>query len=258
MKKIMILLMALLLTLGMIGCSNHVSDVGGNNNTDDTEASSSGACSIEYLFGSVEDLNTYITTGSRDIKDYLFAPLTPLNDMPEAKVINAYGYHSVYEFFTFDEANFDSVEASFTFTESGNIIYKYYLDNIFVTIQPVESDNLFECYKNRKKANLTEDDIIIYPKNNTYANEHVLRKNENCNVMYYVVNGVKKEAHFIMDNSYVTINGTWFSDDTSLSKDFNVFMTNKDATAFSSFFSDDDAVFNNATAKAKTNIMNND
>ena len=96
-------------------------------------------CSIEYLFGSVEDLNTYITTGSKDIKDYLFAPHTPLDDMPEATVINAYGYHSVYEFFTFDEANFDSVEASFTFTESGNIIYKYYLDNIFVTIQPVES-----------------------------------------------------------------------------------------------------------------------
>ena len=251
MKKILILLLTLLLTLGMIGCSNTVPDVEENNDTGDTDASPAAECSIEYLFGSVEDLNTYITTGSKDSKDYLSAPLTPLNDMPEAKVINAYGYHSIYEFFAFDEAGFDSVEASFTFTESGSIIYKYYLDNIFITIQPVKTNNLLECYKSRKKVNLTEDDIIMYTKNNTSANGHVLRENADCNVMYYVVNGVKKEAHFLTNNSYVTINGTWFSDDASLSEDFIDFMTNKDATAFSSFFSEDDDVFNNATAKAK-------
>ena len=275
MKKILILLITLVLTLGMIGCSNHVSDVGGNNgvgDTDafpseactdsdvggnngvgDTDAFPSEACSIEYLFGSVEDLNTYITTGSKDIQDYSFAPHTPLEDMPEAQIINARGYRSVYEFFSFDEADFDSVEASFTFTESGSIIYKYYLDNIFVTIQPVKTDNLFECYKNWIMLNLTEDDITIYTKNNTYTGGHVLRENADCNVMYYMVNGVKRVAGFIMNNCYVTINGTWFSDDTTLSKDFNDFMTNKEATAFSSFFSDDDDVFNNAAAKANYN-----
>ena len=279
MKKFLILLITLLLTLGMISCSNNVPNVEGansskhqeglnsqpppsnsikNEDTGDTDAPPSVACSIEYLFSSVEDLNTYITTGSKDIEDYLFAPHTPFNDMPEAKVINAYGYNSIYEYFTFDETNFDSVGASFTFTESGSIIYKYYFDNIFVTIQPVESDNLLECYKSRKNIILTEDDISIYTKNNIYTDGHILRENVDCNVMYYVVNGVKKEAHFIINNTYVTINGTWFSDDTSLSKDFNDFMTNKDATAFSSFFSDVDNVFNNATAKTETNKINND
>lgn len=226
------------------------SDLIKNENTGDTDAPPAVACSIEYLFSSVKDLNTYITTGSTDIEDYLFAPHTPFNDMPEAKLINAYGYNSIYEYFTFDETTFDSVEASFTFTESGSIIYKYYFDNIFVTIQPVESDNLLECYKSRKNIVLN-DDVSLYTKNNHYANGHMLRENLDCNIMYYVVNGVKKEAHLIIGNSYVTINGTWYSDNTSLSKDFNEFMANKDVTAFSSFFSDDDIVFNNAIAKMK-------
>ena len=258
MKKGFALLLTLLFALGTIGCSNTAPGVEENDDTVDTDAPTVEVCSIEYLFGSVEDLNTYITTGSRDENDYAFAPGTPLEDMPEARVINARGYRSVYEFFTFDEAAFDSVEASFTFTESGSIIYRYYLDNILVMIRPAETDDLLECYKSGMTTDLTEDDVLAYSENMTCANGHVLRENADCSVMYRVVDGVKKTAHFIIKNFYVTVNGTYYSDAASLSEDFNDFMTDQDATAFSSFFSDDDDAFSNAVANAKSSKTDNE
>ena len=92
----------------------------------------------------------------------------------------------------------------------------------------------------------------------TCANGHVLRENADCSVMYRVVDGVKKTAHFIINNFYVTVNGTYYSDAASLSEDFNDFMTDQDATAFSSFFSDDDDAFSNAVANAKSSKTDNE
>lgn len=291
MKKSLILLTVLLLTLGMIGCAHHTSNgeetdtakyqegsssLTTNDEETDTakhqEESSSltttsnsiqnedigetdlpplTGCAIEHMFYSVEDLNTYITTGSRNIEDYLFTPDTPLEDIPDAKMINTYygGYHSIYEYFTFEETSFDYVAASFTFTDSGNIIYKYYLDNVFITVRPAKSDNLLECYKIEKNIALTKDEVSIYTKNTVYSDGHVLRENVDCSVMYYVINGVKKEAGFLVGDSFVTINGTWRSDKASLPNDYNAFMANIDTIAFSSFFSDDDHVFSMAISK---------
>lgn len=262
MKKIIVLLMVLILTWGTMGCSKNGQNPNGdntlNNDVEQQTQTREGlenselppivGSQIEYLFNSAKDLDTYITTGSKNIEDYTAAPQVSFDLLPEPKVIKAYGYHSIFEYFTFDESAFDYVEASFMFTDDdSSIFYRYYIDNYLIIIQPAEAENLLDCYQSTKNVVLDDSDVVTYSKD-IPKDGLVLRKAENCEVLYEMQNGVKKVANFIIDDSYVRIVSTYFSNESTRLNDYNAFLTDPDAAAFSAFFSENDQVFDKATS----------
>lgn len=284
MKKMFIFFAVLCLAIGMVGCSGNTPSIAASGNSETQESSNSlvstsdpsnapsdpstaasepsidpttdgddlpavdKGCAIVHRFGSIKDLNTYFTTGSTDLADYQFEPGTLLADMPNPnEIIRRCGYRSIYEYFAFDEAVFDYVEACFTFTDSWNVIYKYFLDNILITIEPTDSTDLLACYKSMYDI-VSDDEIIPYAKDVGSTAKHMFREDPACNVIYYLVDGVKKSVDMILGDSYITI--TLYCDDDSLADAFDEFMANPKAAAFSAFFSDTDSVFHDAVAKA--------
>lgn len=251
MKRIIILCLCVVLMMGLLSCSDNIPSAGIESKEEFESNISTEACQIEYLFRSARDLHTYVTMGSKNIEDYTSPPLTPLEDMPASTVIKAYGYHSIYEYFNFNEKDFDSVEASFMFTDDGDIVYRYYLDNVLVIIQPTVSDDVLECYAQRKGVGMKDGDVTSFSTSSDLTSGLVLRERPDCDIMYRVENGIRKQAFFAIGGSYITISSIVYSDDSSATSDFLDFVTATKTSAFSAFFSDDDSVVKNAIANIK-------
>ena len=271
MKKFFALLMALILNICSIGCSNNVqpAESGSNSNKNSITSNvqpaessssvmnpSSEGDIITYYFGSIKDIHTYITTGSTDIKDYSAPMSHKLTNMPDPERIRFHGYYPIFDYFSFDESTFDRVAVTLRFPR-GSVDYAYFLDNILVSIRPALSKSLFEFYLYIR--NIEEKDVMEYDKNVKYTKGHVLRKISDCEIIYCYENGVIKTASFLIGNCFITLNGVCVSNLTDMSDDeffanaYDKFMNDPDQALFSAFFSEDDDVLIKAFAQIGAN-----
>lgn len=281
MKRLVILLIAVLIVLPLASCSTDTPSLDPSENSttnhreqtqDSTEDSKESnetssrnpeeqttqkqedgydACYIEYFFYSVADLHTYVTTGSDDLTDYSAPPAYAFEDMLASKVILACGYTSLMELFEFDESLFDMVEASFSYSDSRKMCYRYYLDDVCVTVFPMKQRSLIDCYSEHRQETLTVQDLAAYSAESITAQRgHVLRTVGDTEVIYYVKDGVTREAHVMMGNAYVIVNCAIYSDKNTVAQEFADFMTDEKTAAFAKLFSSDDVVLQSVIANA--------
>lgn len=282
MKRLLILLISVLLTLSLAGClaelpSPDDSENGTTDHQEQTEDSIEdakepnqapsqnpeeqttqkqegddlAACYIEYFFYSVADLHTYVTTGSDDLTDYSAPPAYAFEDMLASKVILACGYTSLMELFEFDESLFDMVEASFSYSDSRKMCYRYYLDDVCVTVFPMKQRSLIDCYSEHRQETLTVQDLAAYSAESITAQRgHVLRRVGDIEVIYYIKDSVTKEAHVMMGDTYVIVNCAIYSDKNTVAQEFADFMTDEKTAAFAKLFSSDDVVLQSVIANA--------
>ena len=282
MKRLVILLIAVLIVLPLASCSTDTPSLDPSENsttnhreqtqdsaedskesnetssrnpeeqtTQKQEGDDLAACYIEYFFYSVADLHTYVTTGSDDLTDYSAPPAYAFEDMLASKVILACGYTSLMELFEFDESLFDMVEASFSYSDSRKMCYRYYLDDVCVTVFPMKQRSLIDCYSEHRQETLTVQDLAAYSAESITAQRgHVLRTVGDTEVIYYVKDGVTREAHVMMGNAYVIVNCAIYSDKNTVAQEFADFMTDEKTAAFAKLFSSDDVVLQSVIANA--------
>ena len=198
----------------------------------------------EYLFYSIQDMHTYIATGSKELSDYESPPMIPFEHIIPSEVIQKLGYFPFDEYFDYDESLFNSSEASFIIKETGYVLFRYYIDNVYITVRPVretEAADLITCYTKYFGIQnaITEKDVIVYSPDSQLKDGYMLREYEGFEILYRIKNGVKQVASFVIDGYFVTINGVCYSTADSLPADFTAFMKNNAYNAFSTFFSED-------------------
>ena len=281
MKRLVILLIAVLIVLPLASCSTDTPSLDPSENSttnhreqtqDSTEDSKESnetssrnpeeqttqkqedgydACFIEYFFYSVADLHTYVTTGSQNLADYSAPPEYAFEDMLAPKVILACGYAPLTGLFDCDESLFDTVQASFSYSDSGKMRYRYYMDDTCVTVFPMEKRSLIDCYSDRRQETLTQKDFLDYTAESLATDKgHILRRVGDIEVIYYIKDGVTKEAHVMMGDAYVIVNCAIYSDKNTVAQEFADFMTDEKTAAFAKLFSSDDVVLQSVIANA--------
>ena len=200
-------------------------------------------------------MHTYLTTGSRNPEDYSKAPDMPLDKIPSNEDFKCDGYKDLRQIFSFNEEAFDSVEASFSYTDRGCVIYRYYMDSLHITVEYTSYDDLVDCYAYKRNKTVSEMNVKNYSSSNYRGTEYELRKQSDFDVLYYNVDGMIKVTSFIIDNCFITINGTYHvPDDGLVSKCYETFMSDPKYAPFAAFFSDDDATFESAVKALEENI----
>lgn len=209
------------------------------------------ACRIEYIFYSIADLTTYVTTGSTDLKDYKYEPDSPLTQTPSPDILKSCGeYIPISDYFTIDESLFNSVEASFVFMDNGGIRYAYAFDNLYITMHYVGNDpseTTLSHYTKRQGLSMSADSTAVFNPNAQIENGLSVRSYGSYDVVYTMENNLKRAAYVLIDGFYIMISNTAASDyfDT-VEQDYTEFMTSPKYAPFAALFSDDQQTFETA------------
>ena len=205
-------------------------------------------CYIAYIFYSIDDLTTYVTTGSTDLKDYKYEPDYPLTQTPSPEKIESRGgYIPISDYFTIDESLFDSVEVGFSLYE-GSVHYFYVFDNnLYITMDYVGNDpseTTLSHYAKRQGLSMSEDSIVVFDPNAQIENGLSVRSYGNCDVVYVVKNSLKRAAYILIDGFYIMISNTAASDYFgTVEQDYAEFMTSPKYAPFAALFADDQETF---------------
>jgi hypothetical protein len=214
----------------------------------DSIVNSPSACSIEYIFFSIEDMHTYLTTGSTDLRDYKIPPDTKLEDIFPADKIRAMGYLPLTELFDIDGIEFDYCNASFQY-EDGELAFRYYLDGMLILISPIKETNQQTLEYFTKQYNIDSSKISSYSSDLNLDNGYILRHSENFDIIYTVENNIKKHATFVVDGFRVTINSVARSSASTMALDYQAFLSSPNSAPFAALFSNNEQVFQSATRK---------
>lgn len=213
------------------------------------------SCAIQYGFYSVEDMHTYLTTGSTDINDYRYAPDYPLSQTPSPEVFLSIGYMPISEILEIDESLFDEVYASFSFNDDGSVTYLYQFDKTKILIRPAftnPGETISQYYARLNNITLTNDSTatlnpdLSNSQTSSSAANYVIKKCCDYEVFYPLRNGIKKAALFLINGYQVTINFNSSSTDKTVIEDYNNFISAEKNAVFIPFFSDDQQVFETA------------
>ena len=261
MKKTAIILVVLSLLICLLGCGD--TDVEPNEDMQATNSSLSSidnnvaACEIEYLFGSIADMETYINTGSTNIDDYQKQPSPSFDSFPSNKILSS--YISIETLLGINEEQFSYSEASFQYTSDGKVTYKFYLDDILIVLAQTDADNIVQ-YLRASDTNMAMSNIIYpsYQEINTISNGYVLRQLEgDTSIVYNVRHGVKGIATFLIDNYAVTINGIFSSSQETISNDYQKFLTSSKTSVLAPYFAEDQQIVETALNNVKLQVTDN-
>lgn len=216
-----------------------------------------GICPPFHWFGSIRDLDTFITTGSTDPVDYQFRPLFGFAALESLALEDFADYQPIERYFSFNKNDFQTSKGGVGYeNESPFVKYSYILDNVGISIHQVKADHISECYVRRESMNLSGEKITDYTSNTTLKRAHMLRKVADYDVIYYMEYGVIREVHFLIGNTYISVFSNIAYHDESealfaekVAKIQEEILTDPKYSCFAPLFSDDEKVFNSAIAK---------
>lgn len=216
-----------------------------------------GICPPFHWFGSIRDLDTFITTGSTDPVDYQFRPLFGFAALESLALEDFADYQPIERYFSFNKNDFQTSKGGVGYeNESPFVKYSYILDNVGISIHQVKADNISECYVRRESMNLSGEKITDYTSTTTLKRAHMLRKVADYDVIYYMEYGVIREVHFLIGNTYISVFSNIAYHDESealfaekVAKIQEEILTDPKYSCFAPLFSDDEKVFNSAIAK---------
>ena len=274
MKRILLLFMTFTLILASASCSSNTNDIVTSDtkqssltettttktNADETTSTINtnvnstifsndiAACNNRYGFRSIEDLHTYLTTGSTNPEDYT-APTKPLGSlkyMPSAEYLQSQGYLPLLDIFDINENLFDSVEAYFQRNNNGGIHYWYYLDDIYIGVDYVgnytsKTTSQHYAYLNGLSTNSELSEM-------TNVNSILVRTHGSYEVVYELTNNIKKRANILIDDFYITVDFNAYSTNSTIAHDYETFLTSEKYVAFAPLFSDNQKAFETAIA----------
>ena len=209
-------------------------------------------------FCSIEDIHTYVTTGSTDLDDYHSFPdsfpQSSLENFPSFELIKV-GYLPIIELFDLNEAGINSVQ--YVHVDNGNMfVYqcaeKLYDNYFYVEIiySPGESD----------VNTVSNTNTVIYD-DMSAKDEHdecTIRQNVNgTTVNYWTKYGKIGAIDFNYGNHRIRIDiGGFYGyrlTEEEIDAVYNKFMTAPGSAAFAPFFSEDQAVREEAFARFEAN-----
>ncbi len=203
------------------------------------------ACKVWYKFSSLEDFETYLITGSKDVSDYSYVPFPGFDYLPSPDEIYAKGYLPICETLGIDADSFECVNMGFSHS-NGGFAYGYYFDGISISVEPAQTNNIAEEMVHIN-ANIDVENLTA-PKSYGY----VLKEENGLNIVYRMKDGKKWIAYFMIEDYCIKINISR-NPDTFLT-DVQAFMTSPKTAALAPLFSDDAEVFGTYVEQLKTRV----
>lgn len=253
MKKVIGMITLLWIVFAFVSCSNVSTDT--TTLAEDTginkENTGAISCWIEYIFYSIEDMHTYITTGSTDLEDYNHAPDMPLEDIHDAAKVRALGYLPLSKIMDVEGEMFDSHWVTFQIIDFSSVIYRYYFDDICVEItNTIETENQTALSVYSQLRNQSATDAVLYSPDIKIQDGVVVRRHNETDVIYRYKDGVKASVGFIFGDYYVTLiqrkitNDSKCPDADARMEAYQAFLSDSKMEPFVPFFSDDEQIFN--------------
>lgn len=206
-----------------------------------------------HWFGSIRDLETFVTTLSKNPVDYRFRPIFGFEALSTFTLEDFSDYQPIERYFPLNRSSFQEIKGGIGSIKGTPFIkYSYVLDDtIGINICQVEADDITGCYARRDGMEITN-----YTSSNTLQNGHLLRESTDCDAIYYKEHGVIREVHFLIGNTYIQVFGYISLDDDlpyeeKIVKVQEEILTNPKYACFAALFSEDDETFNNTLAKIK-------
>ena len=203
-------------------------------------------CAIEYLFGSIADMETFIYTRSKRQEDYTFRPLVPLEDIPAVDLSKK--YLPLASLLEIDEDKFVYHEASFKRTEDGGIEFWYYLDDVYIRIEKTGFSSATDVVRSDLSYGYHQG-FSEYDSTLTTANGYFVRAAGKADIVYKLQNGIKKTAIVVVDGFKVTILNTAYSSDNTVAEDYQNFLKSDKTQSIAAFFDNDQTRFQTAMEK---------
>ena len=208
---------------------------------------------FSYIFSCAEDMHTYITTGSTDSSDYLSTSYTSdFINYPSPEIMKI-GYLPIIALFDLDESGCNGIsETDFTAIPKQHRFGYFFWDN-----GPYSCLELYISYaleeQDESNTNIGSN-TTIYDKMSA-KDEHdecVIRQNINGTTVYYsTIHGKIFRVKFEYGNHSIKMtNGVTHKETAAV---YNTFMTSPETAAFAPFFSEDQAVREEAFAKFEAN-----
>lgn len=211
---------------------------------------------IECRFYSIEDLETYLFTGSTQAMDY--GTLPEFDTFPQ---INGYktheyakaGYVSLektYGICVDDMDSFDSV----TFQLSTDfIVYNYYFDTNCITViyspgcfKGLSTSDYYSAYSNYSLASYSPTQYIESSK---VVDGYVLRKYGEKEIVYTYRNGIPRIAGMLQGEYFLSVTTASSSDVETARTEYSAFIASEDFSSISALFSTNSETFGAAINK---------
>lgn len=208
---------------------------------------------IECRFYSIEDMETYLFTGSTQPSDYTNAP--EFENIPKIDYYETYeyartGYISLKDVYGIEVdkiVSFNSVTFQIT---TDCVIFTYYFDNncITVTYSPgcfvnMSTSDYYAAYCDYSSTPYSSQD---YVESSNVIDGYVLRKVDGKEVMYTYKNGIPRLAGIMVGDYFLSVTTAASSDVNEAYDEYSQFINSEEFAPISSIFADDSAVLSNA------------
>lgn len=214
---------------------------------------------IECRFYSIEDLETYLFTGSTQATDYSILPefdtFPQINDYKTHEYAKA-GYVSLEKTYGICIDEMDSFD-SVTFQLSTDfIIYNYYFDTNHITViyspgcfKGLSTSDYYCAYSDYSLASYSP---TRYVESSKVVDGYVLREYGEKEIVYTYRNGIPRIAGTLQGDYYLSVTTASSSDVETARTEYLAFMASEDFGSISALFSTDSEAFGVAVNKAET------
>ncbi len=210
----------------------------------------------ECQFDSVQDLETYLLTGSTKESDYLHAPdfdAFPQIDGIQTNEFVRKGYIKLKDLYNInvdDCESFDSV--SFQFTPDF-IIFNYYFSTNCITVTYAPSyfknsstSDYYEAYCQYASRQYAPQSFDVSSK---LDDGYVIRTNNQQEVVYQYKNGIPRSAGMMVGDFLIAVTTAASSDPEEASREYLQFMQDDSFKQISSVFAEEDSLFSQSVEK---------
>ena len=213
---------------------------------------------VECLFYSVEDLETYLYTGSVQSSDYTNSPEFENFPQIDGYKTNEYalsGYVSLETVFGLNLDEMDEFESvSFQIT-SDCVVFNYHFKHNYITV--TYSPGCFsDMTTTEYYAAYCDYASIAYSSQNFSVSEnidtgYVLRRTGEKEVVYTYRNGIPRMAGIMMGNYFISVTTASSSDAAEAYQQYTAFMNSDTFGSVASIFSTDSTKFESSITKVE-------
>ncbi|MBP5209756.1 MAG: hypothetical protein J6125_02735, partial [Clostridia bacterium] len=172
---------------------------------------------VVYEFRSMQDMHTYITTGSTDSDDYQY-PGGILFNQTAAERAREYGYRPLWQYFDIDPEQYERNVCGFSFdADRPRILHTVYcMDEIGVSLIAASQyyreglPCLFDYYvafygDEVLRPTETESDMVLFSNRKEVENGYIRREYGDSYVLYRITDGKFVSFAYVVDGALLTI-----------------------------------------------------
>ena len=211
------------------------------------------SCRVSPRFSFLADLDTYMTTGSTDVADYLQAP-TRLDLMPTLEEISADGGHlSFGNLFGIGDDRVSCSEILIYRGDPFGMRIDYHFDHVSISIAHTRAASMSQQMNSGSEAPIDIVSVQDLSAPLPIENGYVSYITSGIEVIYQIKDGVKIDVRFVYDGFCVIVRAArWYSDDVAA--ELLIFMQHSAFSNIHPLFANDNQQVSAAVATMKTAI----